>query len=378
MNEIEMRKDIDTIDEQILKLFLDRMDLSETLAKQRDESELPIIDKTREREELARVTAAAGDKDLYVYQLYSTIFELTKALQNKQNKKLTQVQTQVEKALAAGSQVFPKTGSIAVQGVEGANSQQACDKLFPRGNIMYFSSFSAVFDAVESGLCKFGVLPIENSTNGSVRAVYELLRRRKFSIVRTTKLWIRHELLAKPGTDLSAIKTIYSHEQAIGQCSKFLSTLKGVNIVPCANTAMAAKAVAEGKDQNAAAIASPICSELYSLEKITDSIQDSDNNYTRFVCIMKEPMIYAGANRMSLIVSTGNKPGMLYRVLSRPAALGINMTKLESCPQAGSDFQFVFFIELEASAHEPEVLAMLEDLERSCDYFSFLGSYMEI
>ena len=378
MNLEEIRDGIDAIDDEMLQLFLKRMGLSAQVAQYKAQTGKATLDKTREREILKKVSEKAGDMEMYAYHLYQTILQQSKALQNQLIAAPSKVRTQVEQALEAGEEVFPRTGMIACQGIEGGNSQQACDKMFPRGHIMYVNTFGAVLDAVESGLCQFGILPIENSSNGSVRAVYELLRHRKFSVVRSTRLWIRHELMAKPGTDISRIKTVYSHEQAIEQCSAYLSQLSGVKAVPCANTAVAAKMVAESDDPTIAAISAPGCASLYGLEVLADRIQDSENNYTRFICVTKNPAIYEGANRISLIVATGNTPGSLYEVLSKPAALGINMTKLESCPVTGSDFEFMFFIELEASVKEPEVLAMLEDMERSCENFVFLGNYLEV
>lgn len=374
----EIRTKIDAVDDQILHLFLERMDLSDEVARSKNEQRLPILNRTREREILARVTEAAGDRERYAYHLFSTLFELGRTRQAELIDLPTKVKAQVESSLAAGSAVFPQTGLVACQGVEGANSQAACDRLLPRGNIVYVKSFDAVFGAVESGLCKFGVLPIENSSNGSVRAVYDLLQRKQFSIVRSTRLCIRHELLAAPGVNLEDITEIYSHEQAIGQCGKFLGSLSGVRIIPCDNTAAAAKQVAESGSRYAAAISSPACAELYGLGVLRDDIQDSDNNYTRFICITRKPTIYAGANRISLILSTANKPGALYDILSKLAALGINMTKLESCPVTGRNFEFIFFLELEASVQEPGVLPMLEELERSCAGFQFLGNYAEV
>ena len=177
---------------------------------------------------------------------------------------------------------------------------------------------------------------------------------------------------------LEDITEIYSHEQALGQCSKFLNGLNGVRVIPCANTAVAAKMVAESGNRHAAAISSHACAALYGLESLSDDIQDSDNNYTRFICISKDPVIYAGASRISLIISFENRPGALYEILSKLAALDINLTKLESCPVAGSNFEFIFFLELEASVQDPSVLAMLEEMERSCAEFHFLGNYDEI
>lgn len=374
----EIRAKIDAVDDQLLTLFLERMELSEAVAAYKNEHKLPILNKTREREILAKVMEKAGDKERYAYHLYSTLFELARSRQAELISAPTKVAERVRAALASNSEVFPQTGMVACQGVEGANSQVACDRLLPRGNIVYVKSFGAVVSAVESGLCKFGVLPIENSSNGSVRAVYQLLQEHDLSVVRSTRLCIRHELLALPGTRLEDITEIYSHEQAIGQCSKFLGSLKDVKVVPCGNTAAAAKLVAESGNPHAAAISSHPCAALYGLECVNGSIQDSDNNYTRFICVTKDPVIYAGANKISLIIALDNKPGALYEVLSKLAALDIDMTKLESCPVAGSDFEFVFFLELEASVKDPSVLAMLEEMERSCAQFHFLGGYAEV
>ncbi|MDR3982014.1 MAG: prephenate dehydratase domain-containing protein [Dysosmobacter sp.] len=374
----EIREKIDTVDDQLLKLFLERMSLAEEVAAYKNEHRLPILNKERERAVLARVTEQSGEKERYAYHLFSTLFELARSRQAELISAPTRVAAQVKASLEAGSAVFPQTGLVACQGVEGANSQMACDRLLPRGNIVYVKTFEAVVAAVESGLCKFGVLPIENSSNGSVRAVYELLQDHRLSIVRSTRLCIRHELLALPGVKMDDITEIYSHEQAIGQCSHFLEGLNGVRVIPCDNTAAAAKMVSERGDRHAAAISSHACAALYGLESVRDDIQDSDNNYTRFICIAKDPVIYAGANRISLVIACDNKPGALYDILSKLAALGINMTKLESCPVTGRNFEFIFFLELEASVLEPGVLPMLEELERSCQNFQFLGNYAEV
>ena len=374
----EIRAKIDTVDDQLLQLFLERMTLAEDVAAYKNEHKLPIVNKQREREVLAKVTERSGDKERYAYHLFSTLFELARSRQAELISAPTRVAAQIQSALAAGSDIFPQTGLVACQGVEGSNSQVACDRLLPRGNIVYVKTFSAVVSAVESGFCKFGVLPIENSSNGSVRAVYELLQDHKLSIVRSTRLCIRHELLTLPGVKMEDITEIYSHQQAIGQCSKFLNSLNGVHVIPCDNTAVAAQMVAESGNRHAAAISSHPCTALYGLECINDQIQDSDNNYTRFICISKTPAIYAGANRISLIVSTDNRPGALYEILSKLAALDINMTKLESCPVTGRNFEFIFFLEIEASVQDPSVLAMLQELERNCSGFQYLGSYAEV
>ena len=220
----DIRVKIDEIDDQLLQLFLARMELSDHVAHYKNANNLPILNKTRERAVLASVTEKAGEQwERYAYHLWSTLFELSRSRQAELLSAPTKVAAQVKASLAAGSAVFPQTGPIPCRGVEGANSQATCDRTLPRGNIGYVKTFDAVVSAVESGLCKFGILPIENSSNGSVRAVYELLQAHKLSIVRTTRLCIRHELLTLPGAKMDQITEIYSHQQAIGQCSKFLN-----------------------------------------------------------------------------------------------------------------------------------------------------------
>lgn len=375
----EIRERMNRLNDEMLALFMERMKLSEAIAAYKKEHNLPILDKTREREILAEMIQKGGaEYETYIYQFFNTLMNLSKARQNEVLTSDSKVRAVVQKMIDNEESVFPKSGLVACQGVEGANSQEACDRLFPHGNILYVNTFEAVFQAVQSGLCKFGVLPIENSANGSVRSVYELLQKYHFYVVRSTRQWIHHTLLVKPGTKLSDIRTIYSHQQAIGQCSQWLEKMKGVNVVPAGNTAIAAKMVAEESGKDCAAIASPRCAELYGLEILDDKIQDSDNNYTRFICISKDPVRYEGANHISLIVSCANTPGSLYEMLSKPASLGINMIKLESCPIPGRNFEFVFFVELEASVKEPSVLPMIEDLERSCPEIWFLGNYAEI
>ena len=187
---------------------------------------------------------------------------------------------------------FPRSGRIACQGIEGSNSQLACDKLFQRGNIMFFKSFAGVFDAVQSGLCDYGVLPVENSVNGSVRAVYDLLRSKKCYIVRGTTLHIRHDLLGLPGAELSDITEIYSHEQALGQCSKFIATLGGKvkDQSPAKNTGRCSKKkVADSRPAHRGQ-SSAACASI-RLNALALQIH-SDNNYTR-LCASRKSLIYA-------------------------------------------------------------------------------------
>ena len=374
----EIRKKIDEIDSKLLPLFLERMNLSAEVAAYKKANNLPVLNKGREREILDRVMKESGEMDQFSHRLYTTIFELSRAYQDSLNTYNTELRKNIETALENSPEIFPKSATVACQGVEGAYSQMAADKIFPRGNLMFFKTFEAVFDAVENGLCRFGVVPIENSSNGSVRATYDLLRTKNVKIVKSDRLCIRHELLAKPGAKLEDIKEIRSHEQALGQCSEFLKGLgPDVKIKPVANTAMAAKSVADSDDLTVAAIASHSGCELYGLVPLKQNIQNSDNNYTRFICISKNTEIYPGANRISLVLECEHRPGTLYQILAKLAALEVDILKLESCPIVGHDFEFMFFFEISANVKDPNTIAMLESLERDCRKLIFLGNYSE-
>lgn len=374
----ELREKIDGIDDGIQRLFAERMTLSKEIARCKAENSMPVLNKSREREILARVCGQDGEFMQYSHRLFLTLFELSRAYQDALSAHPSPVRERVETALRKGPEPFPQTGTVACQGVEGSYSSMAAQRMFPRGNIMFFKTFEAVFDAVKSGLCEFGLLPIENSSGGSVRAVYDLLCRKEVNIIRSERLCIRHELLARPETGLTDIREIHSHPQALEQCGAFLKRIgDGVKIVPCENTASAAERAAGSERSGVAAIASHSCGKLYGLTAVETNIQDSDNNYTRFICITKDPAIYPGADRVSLVLACEHRPGGLYEILAKMAALEVNLLKLESRPIMGSDFEFSFFFELQASCADPAILAMLESLERNCEDFVFLGNYQE-
>ncbi len=374
----DIRKEIDAIDSQLLPLFLERMKLSAEAVKYKKEHSLPILSKTRENEILERVMSESGDLEQYSHRLYMMIFELSRAYQATLFDGKSKIKEETEKALTVSEQALPQRATVACQGVEGAYSEEAATKLFPRGNLMFFKTFEAVFDAVENGFCRYGVVPIENSSNGPVKATYELLHKKNVKIVKSGRLFIRHELLALPGTRLEDIKEIRSHEQALGQCSEFLKKIGSKAVIKSfPNTAMAAKSVADGKDRTVAAIASHSGCALYGLECIAEDIQNSDNNYTRFICISKNAEIYPGANRISFVVECENKPGMLYSIIAKIAALEIDILKVESCPIVGRNFDFMFFFEIASSVNDKKTVSMLESIENECKKLIFLGNYSE-
>ena len=375
----ELRQQINSIDDELLNLFTRRMDLATQVADYKRAHDLPILQPAREREILKKVADKAGPElGGYARVLFSMLIELSKSYQNKRNNKEIELHRQIADAIENTPRLFPRSPMVACQGVEGANSQIACEKIFQSPFIMYFKTFESVFTAIEQGLCQYGILPIENSTAGSVKKVYDLMIHHNFSIVRTFRLKVDHNLLTKKGVKLEDIKEIYSHEQAIGQCGAFLEKLTGVKVIAVENTAVAAQMVANSDRTDIAAISSRSCAELYGLQNLAPSIQDKDNNRTRFICISKNLEIYPGADKTSIMMVLPHRPGSLYRVLARLYVLGINVTKLESRPIPNRDFEFMFYFDLDTSIYSEEFVQLMCELDDLCEEFKYLGSYSEV
>lgn len=380
MSELEqLRGDIDAIDRQIVDLMKRRMETVAQVAEYKKANNMPVLDTSRERALLSKVGQEAGEELAeYIQSMYRAIMAASRSYENGKLGRGSKVYDGIKKAMEETPQLFPQRPIVACQGIEGAYSQIACDRLFKVPSILYFQSFDHVFKAVESGMCQYGILPIENSTAGSVNAVYDLMIRHNFSIVRSARLKVSHNLLAKPGTKLEDIRDIYSHEQAISQCAGFLVGLKNVAVHVVENTAVAARMVAQSDRGDVAALSSRLCAEQYDLEIVRDNVQDQDNNYTRFICISKKPEIYPGADRTSLMMTLPHKPGTLYNVLAKFYALNINLQKLESRPLPNREFEFMFYFDVEASVYAPELENLFRDLEAESEQLRYLGTYHEV
>ena len=375
----ELRNQIDQIDNDLVKLFTARMQLAAQVADYKKAQNLPIYVPARERAILQDVAAKAGPEMAnYTRVLYSMLFELSRSYQRKRTTEATQLYSQITQSINNTPNLFPQAPMVACQGVEGAYAQIACEKIFKSPFIMYFKNFDAVFNAIEQGLCQYGILPIENSTAGSVKKVYDLMIHHNFSIVRTFRLKIDHNLLAKPGTKMEQITQIYSHEQAINQCTEFLKKFPNAQVIPVENTAVAAEMVSKSDKNDIAALSSRSCEELYGLECLAASVQDEGNNRTRFICISKNLEIYPGSDKTSIMMILPHKPGALYRVLARMYVLGINVIKLESRPIPDRDFEFMFYFDLETSIYSEEFVQLMCELDDLCEEFKYLGSYTEV
>ena len=375
----DYRREMDAADEQLLAAFEKRMEIAQRIAEYKRDNALPVLDAKREQQKLRAVAEKVPEElSEYAVTLYSLLMELSRSSQTRIIGTKSTLPAEIEHAIKTTPPLFPENVPVACQGVEGAYSELACERLFKMPNIFFCSSFDAVFSAVESGFCRYGIVPLENSTAGSVNAVYDLMMKHDFRIVRSVRIKVDHNLLVRPGTKLEDIKEIYSHEQAISQCAAFLATLKGVKVIPCENTAAAAKLVAESTSGDAAALSSRECMKLYGLECLRSSVQDQGSNFTRFICISKNLEIYPGADRTSLMMTLPHKAGSLYKVLSRFYALGINLNKLESRPLPDRNFEFMFYFDLDTSVYSPQFMLLMGELSDVCDSFAYLGSYSEV
>ena len=375
----DYRKEIDSIDDEICRLFTQRMHVVNSIGEYKRSHDVPVSSSSREREVLTRISKQLPeDLEDFGRVLYRSMFDISKAYEAMYKEKDSPLYKAISGLINADPEPFPKRAVVACQGREGAYSEIAAEKLFEVPEIMFNSSFEGVIRMVTDGLCEYGILPIENSTAGSVNEIYDLLIKYNVHIVRSTRVRVDHQLLAAKGAKLKDIKTIYSHPQAIGQCSHYLNKLQGVEVIPFDNTAMAAQKVAKDETRTSASISSKSCIDLYNMEVLGRDIQNFDSNHTRFICIAKNARIYPGANRTSIMMVVSHKPGTLFSVLSKFNATGANLVKLESRPIPGRDFEFMFYFDIELSIYDKKFASLISELDHCGEQFKYFGTYQEI
>lgn len=372
----ELRRRIDEIDDKIVELFSERMEISKEVAREKKKIKKAITDTSREENIVKRLQAKSPEYSSYIKRLYQTIFSMSKSLQ-----RLSIEESEFEKKLIKSTEnlspIIPKSGRIAVQGTRGSYGDLTAERIFPEGDKIYYDTFEKIFEAVNDDSCEFGILPIENSTYGSVNEVYDLMAEKNCYIVGEYKLEIQHNLLAKAGTRFEDIKEVVSHYQALGQCRDFFKKNPHIKASQFKNTALSAQFVKESDRKDIACISSKSCSKIFDLEILDDNIQNNKNNYTRFIVISKDMRVYPGANKITIILEAEHKPGSLFDLIGKFSAIGLNLTKIESRPIPGSDFEFMFYFDFEGSILNIEVRKLLNELNERKEYFSFLGNYVE-
>lgn len=371
LNLPDIRKEIDDIDSRILDLFIQRMQAAEKVAMVKKRDGLPITNLKREQEILDAFEERGGEFGSGARTMLATLIDISCAYQQMllygEDGKLR------KRLMTAGS--ILKGSKIACQGTTGAYSHLAARQFFGEdAEPMFFPKFQDVFDAVTEGYTDFGVLPIENTTAGAVDDVYDLLTRHGFYIVGETDVAINHCLLAPKGASMQDIKEVYAHPQALSQCARYIQR-HGFETNEYSNNAVAAKHVSRWNDPTKAAIASSVAGRQFDLDILEEDIQDIDGNQTRFIIISKNMVIREGADKISLTFSLPHQTGSLYRVLSRFAANGMNISKIESRPLKGQNFSYRFYLDFNGNVHDEKVCSLICALSTEMSHFKFLGNY---
>ena len=370
----EIRRDIDEIDSQLIDLFKRRMDCAKEVGYYKKERGIPILNQQREDEILAKVQEKGGEHGAAARLLFTDILELSRALQHNI---IGSGQALRQKITSAREMPAAKGITVAYQGIKGANGHEAALRLFPNGDCFGLKTFSDVFDAVDSGKAEFGVLPVENSTAGSVSAVYDLILKHRFYIVGALDMPIDYCLCGLRQSEISDIEKVWTHPQSISQCENYIAA-HNFEPTPCANTAVAARDASREKRLNVAAICSYKACEEYGLKILDNHIQDIDSNTTRFIVISKKLFISSDADKISLCFSLPHVSGSLYSVLCRFNSLGFNLTKIESRPISGRGFEYLFYLDFSGNARTAEATRLLCAMSEELPNFSFLGNYCEI
>lgn len=375
MDLVELRKQIDEIDSQLIPLLLQRMEVAKGVAQYKVANGIPVLNEEREQQILDNVASKCGEQGEAIKTIFSATMDASRALQHKIIGGGKALRDAVNDAIH-GESLTANGEPIACQGVEGAYSALAGKALFPDSSMKYYKQFEDVFEAINQNKAKFGVIPVENSTAGSVHESYDLIMKYRFYVVGAYDLKISHCLCAKPDTQYSDIYEVYSHPQALSQCNIFLKNFDftGVNY---RNTAAAAEYVANSDRNDIAAICSPEAAKKYGLRILKKNIQNVTNNTTRFIVISKELVIDDDANKISLIFSAPHRTGSLYRVLGRFSMAGLNLTKLESRPVANGKFDYYFYADILGRVQDSSTLDLLCALSDELPEFTFLGNYKE-
>lgn len=370
----EIRVEIDKIDNELIELFKRRMDCAKAVGMYKKASKTAVLNQKRENEILDKVEKMGGEYGAHARLLYSNIMELSRALQHNivgSGKALRQ------EIMSATHNIEAKGVKVGYQGIKGANGHEAALRLFPDAEAVGCKTFSDVFEAVDRGEVTYGVLPVENSTAGSVSAVYDLILEHRFYIVGALDLAIDYCLAGLDRSEMSDIETVWSHPQSLSQCAGYIAE-HGFSSLPCANTAIAARDAANEKRLNVAAICSYKAAEEYGLKVLDNHLQDDKGNTTRFIVIAKRLCIPENANKISLCFSLPHVTGSLYSLLCRFNSLGLNLTKIESRPRKGCEFEYLFYLDFSGSVHSENVVDLLSQLSEEMPEFSFLGNYREL
>lgn len=351
MNLEDLRKQIDEADAKIVQLIADRIRTAQEIGREKKRQGTQIEDREREKKVLENVRRIAREKNLNrkdIESIYQQIVAVSKMRQGM---------------------------TVAFQGEIGAYSEEATLRFFrPSIQAKPCESLDDVFKAVEQEEVQFGVVPVENSLEGSISRVYDLFLDSSLKVCGETELRVSHCLIANKEARLELIKRVYSHPQALGQCQAFLKHLD-CELIPTYDTAGSVKMIKEKNITDGAAIASARAAEIYDMKVITREIEDNPNNFTRFFILSREDSPPSGNDKTSIVFSVKHKPGALYEFLKGFAARNISLTKIESRPTRQKPWEYNFYLDFEGHREDRAPREALEDLEKISLFIKVLGSY---
>ncbi len=347
----ELRKKIDEADTKIVKLIAERVRIAREIGREKSKRGKQIEDVAREKGVLENVKSIARQENISqedIESIYEQIVTISKSVQGI---------------------------VVAFQGEIGAYGEEAAFQFFGSSiQVKPCETLDDVFKVVEQSEAQFGVVPIENSLEGSISRVYDLLLDSSLKVCGETELRVSHCLIANPEAQLGLIKKVYSHPQALAQCRDFLKHLD-CELIPTYNTAASAKMIKEQGITDGGAVASARAAEIYGMKVIAKEIEDNPNNFTRFFILSKQDSPPSGNDKTSIVFSVKHKPGTLYEFLSELSARNINLTKIESRPTRQKPWEYNFYLDFEGHWEDKLSREVLESLDQVALFIKVLGSY---
>ena len=370
----QLRKQIDKIDAQIVELYEQRMDISRQVAEYKIVTGKKVFDKQREQEKLEKVKSMThNDFNSHgIEELFEQIMSMSRKLQYQL---LAENGSMGKLPFIGVDELETKAARVVFQGAEGAYSQAAMMKYFgDKVNSFHVDTFREAMGAIDEGSADFAVLPIENSTAGIVNEIYDLLQEYENYIVGEQIIRIEHCLLGVPGATMEDIKTVYSHPQSLMQSAKFLEN-HSWQLISMQNNAFAARKVAEEQDKSQAAIASEYAGQIYGLEVLQKGVNHSGTNSTRFIIVTNQKIFKRDARKVSICFEVPHESGSLYHMLSHFIYNNLNMTKIESRPIEGRNWEYRFFVDFEGNLADSAVKNALRGLREEARNMKILGNY---
>lgn len=375
MDLLQLREKLDQIDEKIVALYEERMEISSQVADYKIETGKKVLDKAREKEKLAKVRALTHNafNAHGVQELFEQIMSMSRKLQYN---KLVQAGTLGRLPFIAVDRLETEQARVVFQGAEGAYSHLAMQRYFGEQiKSFHVETFRDAMTAIEEGSADFAVLPIENSTAGIVSEIYDLLVEFENYIVGEQIIKIEHCLLGLPGSDISQIRTVYSHPQSLMQSARFLAAHEDWKQISLKNNAFAAKKVSREGDKTQAAIAGEQAAKTYGLEILKRGVNQAENNSTRFIIVTNQKIFRKDAKKISICLEVPHESGSLYHILSHFIYNNLNMTKIESRPIEERDWEYRFFIDFEGNFADGAVKNALRGLRDEARNMKILGNY---